>query len=152
MAKITFKEAVKNTPDIKDNYCSGLQAIKGNERKMIVSKDTKDLSGSVDIDSALKANDPYGARWDYAIGYEDKAYFVEVHPANTSNVQEMINKVDWLKKWLKEKATKLKEIGQTPYYWIPSGNYSISKGSPQERKLSQNGISIKKNLNIPPKK
>lgn len=151
MADNAFKEAVENTPDIKDHYCPGLQAVKGSERKMISPEDTKKLSGSVDIDSALKAHNPNEARWDYTIGYEDKAYFVEVHPANTSEVDTVIKKVEWLKDWLNKKASKLKSIGQPPYYWIPSGSYSILKGSPQEKKLSQNGIKIQSNLKLPPK-
>lgn len=39
---------------------------------------------------------PNASRWDYAIGYDQKAWFVEVHPANTSNVKEMLKKVEWL--------------------------------------------------------
>lgn len=151
MADNAFKEAVENTPDIKDYYRPGLQAVKGSERKMISPEDTKKLSGSVDIDSALKAHNQNEARWDYTIGYEDKAYFVEVHPANTSEVDTVIKKVEWLKDWLNKKASKLKSIGQPPYYWIPSGKYAISKGSPQEKKLSQNGIRIQSKLKLPPK-
>lgn len=151
MADNAFKEAVENTPDIKSHYCTGLQAVKGSERKMISPEDTKKLSGSVDIDSALKADNPNEARWDYTIGYEDKAYFVEVHPADTSEVDTVIKKVEWLKDWLNKKASKLKSIGQTPYYWIQSGKYAIKKGSKQEKILAQKGIKIQKNLDLPPK-
>ncbi len=151
MADNAFKEAVENTPDIKDHYCPGLQAVKGSERKMISPEDTKKLSGSVDIDNALKADNPNEARWDYTIGYEGKAYFVEVHPANTSEVDTVIKKVEWLKDWLNKKASKLKSIRQTPYYWIPSGRYSISKRSPQYKELSQKGIRIQSKLELPPK-
>ncbi len=151
MADNAFKEAVENTPDIKDHYCPGLQAVKGSERKMISPEDTKKLSGSVDIDKAMVKSYPDSNRWDYTIGYEGKAYFVEVHPADTSEVDTVIKKVEWLKDWLNKKASKLKSIRQTPYYWIPSGRYSISKGSPQEKKLSQNGIRIQSKLKLPPK-
>lgn len=151
MTDNAFKEAVENTPDIKDHYCPGLQAVKGSERKMISPEDTKKLSGSVDIDSALKADNPNEARWDYTIGYEGKAYFVEVHPADTSEVDTVIKKVEWLKDWLNKKASKLKSIGQTPYYWIPSGKYAILKESKQEKILAQKGIRIQKNLDLPPK-
>lgn len=151
MASNAFKEAVENTPEIKSHYCTGLQAVKGSERKMISPEDTKKLSGSVDIDNALKNQDPDGARWDYAVGYEDKAYFVEVHPANTSNVQEMINKVEWLKKWLKEKATSLNAIREKTLYWIPSGKVNILKDSPQYKKLAQKSLKIVNPLQLPPK-
>lgn len=152
MTDNAFKKAVDSTIEIKNHYCSGLQAIKGNERKMIVPKDPKKISGSVDIDNALTKLDPHGARWDYAIGYEDKAYFVEVHPANTSNIQEMINKVDWLKKWLKEKAASLNAIGDKTFYLVPSGKVAILKNSPQHRKLSQNKLRIATPImSLPPK-
>lgn len=88
-----FKSAVDNTVELKDGYCRGLQALKGNSLKVSVSKQ-QNLLGSVDIDDCTKGLYPNASRWDYAIGYDQKAWFVEVHPANTSNVKEMLKKVE----------------------------------------------------------
>ena len=117
-----FKSAVDNTVDLKDGYCKGLQALKGN---------------------SLKGLYPNASRWDYAIGYEQKAWFVEVHPANTSNVKEMLKKVEWLEGWLKDKGSQLAEIRRDHlHYWIPSGKVCISKTSPQYRSLAKHKLRI----------
>lgn len=130
-----FQAAVLATPDVASGYCKGLQAMKGNSSMLRVS-DNRCLMGSVDIDDSTKNLYPHDARWDYAVGYKDKAYFVEVHPANTSNVVEMLHKVNWLETWLKEKATELANIREGNFYWVPSGRVAILKSSPQYRKLA----------------
>ena len=99
-----FKAAVEATQEIREGYCNGLQALGGNAAKVAVT-DTRKLNGSVDIDACTLELYPNETRWDYAIGYDEKAYFLEVHPANTSNVKEMIQKADWLKQWLQRKAS-----------------------------------------------
>jgi hypothetical protein len=74
--------------------------LKEGESQLIAVNNTRLLEGSVDIDACTLKNHPNEARWDYAIGYESKAYFVEIHPADTSNVNEVIKKAEWLKQWL----------------------------------------------------
>lgn len=130
-----FHKAVLATPEVSSGYCKGLQAMKGNSSMLKVS-DTRKLQGSVDIDDCTKNLYPHDARWDYAVGYNDKAYFVEMHPANTSNVVEMINKAKWLESWLKNKAVDLGKIRENNLYWVPSGKVAILKNSKQYRQLS----------------
>lgn len=105
----TFKEIVENTQDIKNGFHNGLQAL-GTNAKQISATNTEKLEGSVDIDTCTKKLYPQDARWDYAIGYEGKVYFLEIHPANTSNIKEMIKKAEWLKKMVESKSapTKIK--------------------------------------------
>lgn len=137
-----FKSVVDNTAELKDGYCRGLQALKGNSLKVSVSKQ-QNLLGSVDIDDCTKGLYPNASRWDYAIGYDQKAWFVEVHPANTSNVKEMLKKVEWLESWLKDKGSQLAEIRRDHlHYWIPSGKVCISKTSPQYRSLAKHNLQI----------
>ena len=146
-----FKEAVEDTPEIRQGYCNGLQALKGNAGKVAVA-DTRKLNGSVDIDACILELYPDEPRWDYAIGYDGKAYFLEVHPANTSNVKEMIQKAEWLKQWLQQKAPALKAIAaNSSFYWVPSGKYAILKGSPQYKKLAQSKILLISRLCLPVK-
>lgn len=130
-----FQKAVLATPDVSAGYSKGLQAMKSNSSTVKFS-DTRKLQGSVDIDDSTKNLYPHDARWDYAIGYNDKAYFVEVHPANTGNVAEMLHKSIWLEEWLKKKAVELAEIREDNLYWIPSGRVAILKSSPQYRKMA----------------
>lgn len=144
-----FQNAVKSIPEIKDGYCHGLQALGQNAQK-VKFKDSKKLNGSVDIDKSTIALYPEANRWDYAIGYDGKAYFLEIHPANTSDVTTVIEKAKWLENWLATKATELKHIAAHPiYYWIPSGKYNILPNSPQYRKLAQSKIQLKNILKLP---
>jgi len=143
-----FKDAVSKCDEIRDTYKPGLIALGGNSA-VIKVKDTKKLNGSVDIDASVKKSRPQEARWDYTLGYRDNAYFVEVHPADTKNVEEMIKKVIWLKNWLSAVAPDLKKLHKCGvYHWIPSGRVRILKTSPQYKKISSNNLSITKILEL----
>lgn len=141
---LSFEEAVNSISDLAGGYCEGLKALKADSSK-IKPKDLNCLSGSVDIDLCTKRKYPDAARWDFAVGYEEKAYFVEVHPANTSNIKEMLKKVDWLKSWLGREGKALDKIkkGQR-LYWVPSGKVAISRTSPQFRYLAKYNLCIEK--------
>lgn len=82
----TFKDAVLKCDEIKDALRSGLSALRANS-KVVKPRDTKLLEGSVDIDEAVKALRPGESRWDYVVGYSNEAFFIEVHPAGSSNVE-----------------------------------------------------------------
>ncbi len=128
---MTFKETVCNCNDIKNAYQLGLRAL-GNNSAKIKAHNTRKINGSVDIDSALKNKYPNDNRWDYVIGYNEYAYFVEVHPAATSDIQIIKSKFQWLKKWLDGDGNSLKEICKGHcYYWVYTNSVHIIKSSPQ---------------------
>ena len=141
-----FKSALEKTSDLKNGYSEGLKALGNYSAKVSISvRDA--LLGSCDIDGCTKALYPEDSRWDYVIGYDQKAWFVEVHPACTSNVDDMIKKVLWLEQWLKEKGRELAAIrNDNVHYWIPSGKVRITKTSRQYRALAKHGLRI---TNIP---
>lgn len=146
---LTFFDAVKSCDEIKDAFKPGFLALKANS-KVLYAENTKLINGSVDIDEAVKAHRPNEARWDYVVGYANEAYFIEVHPANTSNVEEMVKKVTWLKNWLETKAPNLKALNKNEvYYWVPSGKVKILKGSVQDRKIAANHLQIKNKVTLP---
>jgi hypothetical protein len=137
-----FYEAVAEAEEIRAGYCKGLQAMNNNS-VYIRLQDPTHCTGSVDIDKSLLPLYPDDPRWDYVIGYESCAYFVEIHPASTSNVNEVIKKATWLRQWLARHAVKLKSLaGSEILYWIPSGRCKIAPNSPYRFKLAQKGISI----------
>jgi len=69
--------------------------------------------------------------------------FVEIHPANTSNIKEMLKKALWLENWLKDKGKSLAKIRKDSIlYWIPSGKVAILKTSPQYRSLAKHNLLI----------
>jgi len=91
---MSFSEKVRAIDEINDCLRSGLQALGGNST-VVVTANSRDCQGSVDFDDCLQHRYPDTARWDYLIGYAGRAYFVEVHPATTRNVSEVINKLCW---------------------------------------------------------
>lgn len=134
----TFKSIVQAIPAIAGAYREGLQALESKDAGKVKPQNQRKLSGSVYLDKCLKTTNPHDARWDYVIGYREKAYFVEVHPANTSNVDEVVKKKKWLDVWLKTNALDLKAMmAGTSYYWIASGKVAILPNSPQARKIAK---------------
>ena len=93
--KVTFKEIVKSIPTIANAYKDGLQAVESKDAPRIKPQNPRKLSGSIYLDKCLKSANPHEARWDYVIGYDERAFFAEVHPANTSNVDEVVKKKNW---------------------------------------------------------
>lgn len=145
----TFKSIVQAIPAIAGAYREGLQALENKDAGKVKPQNPRKLSGSVYLDKCLKTTNPHDARWDYVIGYREKAYFVEVHPANTSNVDEVVKKKKWLEVWLKTNALDLKAMmAGTSYYWIASGKVAILPNSPQARKIAKNKLVLCKELNL----
>ena len=140
--KNAFLDAVESTPEICASYKNGLQALKRSDTGKVTASDTRKIDGSVDIDAAVKTLYPDANRWDYAIGYDSKVCYVEVHPAYTSEIDTMLKKLSWLKGWLKDKAPDLNSLNKmTPaYVWIQSGKCAILPTSHQSKKLAQIGL------------
>ena len=140
-----FKQAVEQTPEVKDAFRNGLQALRRRDKSHIAALDTRRITGSVDVDAAvndLYQNDP---RWDYAVGHrlanrdEEVVYWIEIHPANDRAVDEVLAKLEWLKRWLKDRAPKLNEM-QREFIWVSSGATSFTLTSPQQKSFSLLGI------------
>jgi len=116
---------------LQGGYRLGLQALGANSNK-IDPANTRKLDGSVDIDTCTEEKYPEKNRWDYAIGYDGKVYFVEVHPASTSEVRAVLQKLQWLKAWLQKEAPEIiKKKANSPYYWVQTGSFQIPKNSRQ---------------------
>lgn len=147
MEKNKFKEAIETTEEICSFYREGLRALGSNASNISVSN-PKQIAGSIDIDASSAKMCPHDNRWDYAIGYSNKVFYVEIHPAYTAEVTKMIAKLRWLKTWLKQKAPKLERIerGTPPYSWIQSGKGGILPGSRQAKMAAAYGIKPVKQL------
>ncbi len=134
-----FKLAVEQTPEIKDCWKQGLQALPGDHSKKIKAKDNSKLCGSVFLDKCLDDQilSP-GNRWDYIICYDGKLYFLEIHSAHSGEVDVVRRKVNWLKDWLNSKAPELVKLkAKDPYHWVQSGKFAIPKNAPQFRTVTQ---------------
>ncbi|SAY39277.1 hypothetical protein, partial [Candidatus Synechococcus spongiarum] len=68
---MTFEEAVKAAQDLVNGaYCPGKQAMEKRHRKFVACADSKRLTGSINLDTALSKHRPGDNRWDYGLGYK----------------------------------------------------------------------------------
>jgi hypothetical protein len=76
--------------------------------------------------------------------------FFEVHPAETSEVNKVVNKVKWLKRWLKTNAPEINKLpkAEHPYTWVQSGHYAILPTAREKMKLSISGITTANILSL----
>jgi hypothetical protein len=143
-----FKEAVEGTPNLADAYKEGLQALRAQDRKHIEAEDPRKLRGSVDVDLALRAEDPHGNRWDFAIAYQhtnhqdEFVYWVEPHTASDSQIDVVIKKANWLLKWLKQPGNLLDQF-KRDIVWVSSGRTSLTLSSPQSKRMALAGLTHK---------
>ena len=77
---LNFVSAVESVPELTECLKAGLQALGANSSKVEV-RSTRELAGSVDIDTCLKKYYPIESRWDYVFGYKDRIYYMEIHLA-----------------------------------------------------------------------
>ena len=144
---MTFQQAVVQTADLgASTFRYGLQAL-GNDSNKVHLANTRSLVGSVALDNALRATYPNAPRWDYGVGIKksarDSAVWIELHPASTSDVATFLNKLDWLRNWLKNRAPKLHELtASQSFHWVATGGVHIRQGSRQARQLHMAGLSL----------
>ena len=132
---------IKNS-NLNSFFQNGLKAIKRSDRSKIRVLNNSILVGSLDIDKSFKNLYPQSNRWDYLVIVNNniEGYFIEIHPAFTSEVNVMLRKRDWLKiniinSYFKNINTKKYKI-----IWVSSGKTKILKNSREYKKL------VKENL------
>ncbi len=145
-----FKQAVENTPDISNCYRPGLQALENHDRPRITLQNPRNCDGSLYIEICRQAREQGDNPWDYAIGYESKVYFAEVHPATDGEIKVVARKLEWLKNWLDNRAPQIGSLKTEPYIWIMSGKCAFLSGSTQIKNLAKNyGLLTVSNLKLP---
>lgn len=139
----SFQHAVQQTSGLEGAFHPGLQALLEIDRNRIQCVETRRIAGSVNLDIALSEHRPNEPRWDYGIGlcdtHADRIAWVEVHPASSQHVKEVLDKQAWLKRWLTDSAPLLKQM-PAKFIWIASGKVSLQSNSPQRRRLAKAGI------------
>jgi hypothetical protein len=144
---MTFLEAVQATPSVRTQYRAGLQALPGGHAARIRCGNPRRFTGSLNVDAALQIAQPHAQRWDYGIGLRrsgsDVAIWVEVHPASSSGVSDMLAKLRWLRDWLRNEATALQDLLPEPseYYWVSTdASIAITPNSMQAKRLAAAGL------------
>lgn len=148
--KTAFQVAIENTPEVKAGYCSGLKAVKGSDRAKIVPSQPLLINGSLDIDTCVKNIYPDNNRWDYAISYNNKITFLEIHPAYDKEIKVLQEKLGWLKTWLKSNAPQIAALPKSdkPFCWMPSGETGFLSTSVSRKKIALLGISFESRLTL----
>ena len=138
---MAFRDTVEANQQIGSCYKQGIQALKKKHRNKVQPQNPGSLNGSVDIEACLDDPDEGESRWDYMVGYEEAAYFIEVHPADSKHVGEMVKKVNWLKQWL-NRNPKIKglQANQDPFRWVSTNGVHIQGN--YKFKLSEHGLTM----------
>jgi hypothetical protein len=142
---VTFKDAVEGIPSIRDAFRPGIAALRRPDRTRVTVGTPRLLTGSIDLDLALKHVFPNDSRWDYGIGHKPKRdsewiHWIEVHAATSStHIVEMNEKLSWLKNWLTGQGRRLNGF-KRQFIWISSGRNEFTAISPQRRRISENGL------------
>jgi hypothetical protein len=139
-----FQNAVLATEGLKRAYRPGLQALKRADRARILCRRPQELAGSVDLDSVLQHAYPSDPVWDYGVAHRARhdaevVYWVEVHPASSSHIQEVLDKLSWLKQWLVSSAPSLNAL-KRQFVWVASGSVHLPPNTPERRRLASSGI------------
>ena len=146
---MSFRGAVEAVPTIRAAYKKGLQALPQADRHHFTIANTRKLTGSVFLEEALREIEPQSPLWDYGIGLHasanERAIWIEVHPANSLHVDGVLRKLAWLRNWLKESAPALDDISHA-FVWIASGRVELPAGSPQRRKIAMAGLQFQARL------
>lgn len=143
----TFPRCVAECKPLAGLLCDGLRALSRASRSRVCAADAHRITGSVDLDSALKGAFPNAARWDYGVGYSadsrlaDAVHWIEVHPSSHGEVKVILNKFQWLRKWLQANCDSLLDLSQS-YVWVSSGSTTLSPASPDRRRLAAQGIMV----------
>lgn len=142
MANGKFKRAILSCPATASGFRDGLQAIEPSDRGRFSCRRPRALTGSIDLDASLRAALPNEPRWDYGIGYapegREKVVWVEVHPASSDHVSEVIAKYEWLRSWLSRNIRQLSP--PSAVLWVASGRITLLRNSQAARRLAKSGL------------
>jgi hypothetical protein len=142
---VRFKEAVTQTPNLEKAWQPGLQALRAEDKLHVKAEDTRRLSGSADVDTALLPLEPRANRWDFAIGYQhtnrndEFIYWVETHTGCDDQIKVVLKKLQWLKNWLRGDGRRLARFDRD-ITWVSSGHTLFTRGSAQVKALAQKGL------------
>lgn len=126
-------------------FKDGVKAIKNEHRNKIKVPDTALIRGSIDFDRALEKDYSQDNRWDYGFEYDGNFIFIEFHPAQTSEIECIINKVDFISNWLQKNSPNILKLpkfekGKRQYYWVSTGRNGILPSSRGAKRLAMKNI------------
>jgi hypothetical protein len=134
---VTFPGAIHACAQLRNHFDLGLGAL-GADRVRVAIRNTRLISGSVNIENAQKETAGHANAWDYGIGIsatdDDKVVWLEVHSANSLHVQTVLDKLDSLLTLLKNYAPDLNLLPRR-FVWLATGAVYIPPNSRERRRL-----------------
>ncbi len=143
---MSFADDVEATPHLAGMLRQGLGALRAQDREHVTVERSRSLSGSVDVDAALRAVEPEAARWDFVIAHaagrtgdrSETLHWVEFHSASGGGViSEMEAKLRWLIGWMKD--TPLWDY-RRDIVWVASGEATFTSRDPRLKRLAMRGL------------
>ncbi len=142
---MSFLRAVEASPTLRGKCAEGLGAL-GANRSRVNATNPRSILGSVNVEAAQREIDPQGHTWDYGIGLaadqNEIVIWVEVHSADASHIQIIIDKLESLRRFLAEYAAQLRRF-PTRYVWLATRGVGISAASRERRRLNDRGIVLR---------
>lgn len=122
---------------------NGLKALGAHSVRVQVATSFK-ASHSIDLDAALRSQQPKASRWDYGVGLQrgsqERIAWVEVHPATSGEVEAVLNKLAWLKRWLAQAADSCCST-ESSYHWVAT-DAGVHIDTARRRRLNAAGLQM----------
>ena len=135
-----LKDVVDSNDQLKSCWKQGIHALSKKDKKYIKVRSGA-CEGSIDIDHCLENNCPQDNRWDYGLDMENKGVFVEIHPAHSSEVRVVLDKLQWLKSYFRNNCNGFEQLSKS-FHWVASGTIAIRRGSRYEKQLAKAGLNM----------
>ena len=139
---MSFQRALEASPVLRGVFAAGLGAL-GSNRSRIYANDPRVILGSMNVEAAQREIDAQGHTWDYGIGVSvdrhDAVVWVEVHSADASHIQMILDKLDSLLHFLAAYAPEFRCL-KTRYVWLATRGVGIGADSRERRRLNARGI------------
>jgi hypothetical protein len=143
---MSFKRDCDATPGLAGAAKPGLQALNAADRGRVSPGPGTKLTHGIDVDGALSASLPNDARWDYGVARKvgggvsggEQVHWIVVHPVSgEASLQEMQNKLTWLRRWLA--GTALNAYPRQ-LVWVASGKSAFTGRDPKVKALALQGL------------
>ncbi len=142
---MVLAEAAEGTP-LEAHVRPGKAALKGEHRSRIEASRQARITDTMDLEAALRGLDPNSPRWDYAVGWlkgqTPCCCFVEVHPANTRQVDQILRKKKAVEMVLQRQAPRVLELADTTRLRMALPVWPWLANTPRARRLREAGVSM----------
>ncbi len=142
---MTFRQAVAACPQLRDHYRQGLGGL-GGDRNRVTINNGRLIKGSVNVEMAQRQAGGEGHTWDYGVGVatagDDLAIWIEVHSANSTHVQLVLDKLQSLITLLLNHAPELNALPKR-FVWLATGAVYIAPDSRERRRLNSRGVILR---------